>query len=73
MAASTVVAPNFARNLAAALSDVQGKRHDADYDLNKQFSGADARLLISRVRRVIADWHAANSTVDGDFKHALYY
>ncbi len=69
--AGPVVTPGFARNLAAAFSDVQGKRHEADYDLNRQFSEADARLLISRVRLVIADWRAANSSLDSDFNIAL--
>ena len=48
-----VASPSFARDLAAAFSDAQSKRHDADYDLNKDFSEADARLLISRLRGVI--------------------
>ena len=69
--ASPIVAPAFARNVAAAFSDAQAKRHDADYDLNRALSEVDARLLISRVRRAIAAWRAANSAADKDFKTAL--
>ncbi len=64
-------APQFGRDLATAFSDVQSKRLEADYDLNKTVTEADARLLITRVRRVIAAWRAADTTNDEDFKHAL--
>jgi hypothetical protein len=63
--------PVFVRSMSSAFSDAQAKRHDADYDLNKDISEADARLLISRVQRVVTDWRAANSAVDLDSKHAL--
>ena len=68
---SPVVASPFARNMAAAFSDAQAKRHDADYDLNKGLSEVDARLLILRVRRAIAAWRAASTAADKDFKNAL--
>lgn len=67
----SVVVPLFAQNLARAFSDAQAKRHDADYDLNKQLSERDASRLNRRVFRVIAAWQAANSPADRDFKHAL--
>ena len=66
-----VQSPDFARRLAAAFSDAQAKRHDADYDLNKALTELDARLLASRVRRVIKTWRASGSIGDRDFKHAL--
>jgi hypothetical protein len=52
-------------------SDVQSKRLEADYDLNKTVTEADARLLITRVRRAVAAWRATVTTNDKDFKHAL--
>ena len=55
VAAGSVTCPAFARDLASAFADAQAKRHDADYDLNKDISEADARLLIARLRRVIAE------------------
>jgi hypothetical protein len=61
----------FVQNLARAFSDAQAKRHDADYDLNKQLSEADAMAQGRRVLRVTAAWQAANSPSDKDFKHAL--
>ena len=66
-----VAPPIFVRNLANAFIDAQAKRHDADYDMNKPLSELDARLLGTRARRVIADWRAANTSTDRDFKHAL--
>jgi hypothetical protein len=69
--ASTVPVPSFVRNLAKVFADAQAKRHDADYDMNKQLSALDAKLLRSRVRRVIADWRKAATPSDRDFKHAL--
>lgn len=66
-----VVPPAFVQEIAKAFLDAQAKREDADYDLNKLLSEADARLLRQRVRRAIADWRSANATSDRDFKHAL--
>ncbi|HEY1932870.1 MAG TPA: hypothetical protein VGG99_12725 [Acetobacteraceae bacterium] len=70
-AAGSVASPDFARNLASAFFDAQSKLYDADYDLNKEFSEADAHVLISRLQRVIADWRMASTTADIDFKHSL--
>lgn len=70
-AAAQVRSPPFARNFAAAFIDAQKLRHEADYDLNATLSEADARRLVDRVEQAIADWRAANSAADRDFKHAL--
>lgn len=64
-------APRFAQELARTFPDAQSKRHDADYDLNKALSEADARLLEARVRRVVRRWRKATSASDRDFKHAV--
>lgn len=69
--AGAVTPPPFVRNLANAFSDAQTKRHDADYDLNKPLSELDARLLRARARRMIAEWRAASTPADRDFKNAL--
>ena len=66
-----VASPAYAQNVAKAFSDAQAKRHDADYDLNKVLSERDAALLAARVTRAIADWRAAGTSADRDFKHAL--
>lgn len=66
-----VVAPAFARNLANVFTDAQAKRHDADYDLNRVLSEADARALRARVRRTIKHWRTARSKPDRDAKHAI--
>jgi hypothetical protein len=70
-AAGPVLCPAFAQVLAKSFADAQAKRHDADYDLNKQLSETDARLLRSRVKRAIDAWRAADAPSDRDFKHAL--
>ncbi len=46
-------------------------RHEADYNLNRDFVAADAALLIGRVRARIAEWRAADSQDDQDFKRGL--
>ncbi|MEY2927455.1 MAG: hypothetical protein RL367_1932 [Pseudomonadota bacterium] len=63
--------PKFAADLANAFIDAQAKRNDADYDLNKPLSEADAKILWNRVKRVIPQWRAANTAEDRDFKRAL--
>ncbi|HWK45290.1 MAG TPA: hypothetical protein VNT30_11250 [Stellaceae bacterium] len=70
-AVGRVVTPMFVQDLAKAFSDAQAKRHDADYDMNKQLSETDARLLRTRVGRVIENWRAATTPADRDMKHAL--
>ena len=70
-ASAPVVPPSFAKGLANVFDDAQRKRIDADYDMNKALSEADARLLAERVRRSIDAWRAANSDADRDFKRAL--
>ena len=70
--AGNPTSPAFARAFAAAFSDAQAKRHDADYDLNKPLSELDARLLIARVRRAMRAWRSATTAADRDFKRALY-
>lgn len=67
----SVPSPAFVQDLAKAFLDAQAKRHDADYDMNKPLSETDARLLRTRVRKVIKGWRAATSAADKDFKHAL--
>ena len=67
----SVPSPRFVRGMAAAFLDAQAKREIADYDLNESLSEQDARLLYTRVRRAIANWRAANTAADRDFKHAL--
>jgi hypothetical protein len=57
--------------MARVFSDVLGLRHEADYDLTKDFVAADASALIARVRKVIAEWRAADTQADLDFKQAL--
>jgi cytochrome P450 len=69
--AGAVASPLWVQNIAKAFLDAQGKREDADYNLNEPLSEADARLLQSRVSRAIAAWRAANTASDRDFKHAL--
>jgi hypothetical protein len=66
-----VASPLFAQEFARTFVDVQAKRNEADYDLNKQISYVDAHLLFVRVQLAIQVWEAANRPQDRDFKHAL--
>jgi hypothetical protein len=66
-----IPSPSFVHGIAKAFADAQAKRHDADYDMNKALSEADARLLRLRVRRAIAAWRSATTAADRDFKDAL--
>ncbi len=68
--AGSVHPPQFARVVAAAFLDAQSKRNDADYNLNKELSTADAQLLAKKVEEAISAWNDASSMED-DFKHAL--
>ena len=63
--------PSFAQNMARAFEGAQAQRHDADYDLNKPLSAADARRTRHGVKTAIAAWRAANSSADRDFKKSL--
>jgi uncharacterized protein (UPF0332 family) len=63
--------PDFVQDLARTFIDAQLMRHDADYDLNKPLSEADASQLRNDVECVIRDWRAANTPADRDFKQAL--
>jgi hypothetical protein len=67
----SVASPLFAQDFARTFVDVQAKRNEADYDLNKRISYVDAHLLFVRVQLAIQDWEAANSPQDRDFRHAL--
>lgn len=69
--AGRLPSPAFAQNIAKAFADAQAKRHDADYDLNKELSVTDARLTRSRVGRAIRDWRSASTAEDRDFKSSL--
>jgi hypothetical protein len=64
-----VRSPMFVRSTAIAFLDAQAKRHDADYDLNKALSEADARLLHASIKEVVG--RAAQSPADRDIKHAM--
>jgi hypothetical protein len=71
-AAGPVPSPSFARSMAAAFSDAQAKRHDADYNLDEPLSELDARRLLARVAQVIAAWRSATTIAEKDFKHAIF-
>jgi hypothetical protein len=66
-----VDSPRFAREMALAFLDAKAMREDADYNLNKVLSEADARLLRSRIRRAVKGWRDAKAPADRDFKNSL--
>lgn len=46
------------RSLARTFSDMQSKRHSADYDNAKVWSRADALASVERVEAAFGDWKA---------------
>jgi hypothetical protein len=63
--------PAFARTIAQAFAHAQELRHEADYDLNAALSETDALLLLAEVETAVAEWQAARTNPDRDFKAAL--
>jgi hypothetical protein len=70
--AGSFAPPPFAREMANTFAQVQVKRHEADYDLNTPIGPADASIVIGRALLAVAQWQAAMSNDDRDFKHALF-
>lgn len=71
LSTGAVEPPAFVRDVAHVFAEAQAARHDADYDLNVNVGEADAHVLLARVRQAIAEWRAADSPADRDFKQAL--
>jgi hypothetical protein len=44
--------------VATAFVNLQEARHDADYNLAKAFSRAEARRLVAQVDQAFRDWNA---------------
>jgi hypothetical protein len=66
-----VPSPDFVRTMAGAFADAQAARHLADYDRNTLTIAANASKILDRVEEAIAEWKAANTPHDRDFKHAV--
>jgi len=65
------MAPDFARYLSKVFSEMQVKRHEADYDLRAPIGNVDARLTILQAAAAVGGWRQATTDDDRDFKHAL--
>jgi uncharacterized protein (UPF0332 family) len=48
----SVASPAFTQTMARAFSDLQAKRHEADYDLNASISEVDAGVLLNRAGKL---------------------
>lgn len=59
-AAIPAVPPEIA-DVATAFVDLQEARHDADYNLAKAFSRAEARRLVAQAEKAFADWKAVTA------------
>jgi len=60
-AAGGVPMPKQLRHVAQAFVDLQQARHEADYDLTRSFSRADARALVDRTRQAFDYWKSVRS------------
>ena len=63
--AGPAIAPELKR-VAAAFSDLQFLRHEADYNRSPGFGRDDARQAIRDAEKAFADWRAVEGTVQAD-------
>ena len=63
--------PPFVQFFATSFAGAQAQREDADYDLTKPLTAADATLIRRQVKRAIELWKNASATSDTDFKNAI--
>lgn len=54
------IPPNL-RDVAQAFVDLQQARHEADYNLAKSFSRAEAQALVDQANQAFTDWQAVRS------------
>jgi uncharacterized protein (UPF0332 family) len=59
---ATIAVPNELKDVAQAFVDLQQARHEADYNLAKNFSRSEALALISQVEKAFKDWDKVRKT-----------
>lgn len=52
--------------VAAAFVDLQQHRHDADYNLGRQFTRVEALNIVSAAERAFVDWRAVRNSAQAD-------
>ena len=52
--------------VAAAFVDLQQHRHDADYNMGRQFTRIEALNIVSTAERAFADWRAVRNSAQAD-------
>jgi hypothetical protein len=58
--------PPELRRLCETFIELQQARHEADYDLTREFTRREAQDLVTRAERAFQDWTAVSGTPSGD-------
>lgn len=58
--------PPELRRLCETFIELQQARHEADYDLTREFARREAQDLVTRAERAFRDWNAVSGTPSGD-------
>src|SRR5207249_2226279 len=53
-------------SVARAFVDLQGARHEADYDTSRRFTRRDCLVLVEQAERAFADWRAVRRSLQAD-------
>ena len=52
--------------VAAAFVDLQQHRHDADYNMGRQFTRIEALNIVGAAERAFVDWRAVRNSAQAD-------
>ena len=63
---SNIAIPNDLVTVATAFVDLQQARHEADYDVTRTFTRAEAVGLIDQVDQAMTAWTAIRRTIPAD-------
>ena len=58
--------PSELKSVASAFVDVQQARHEADYDVSRDFTREECMDLVSRVQIAFSDWRKVRKTLSAD-------
>jgi hypothetical protein len=67
------VVPEELKDVARTFADLQDRRHDADYNLGRPFTRADARNLIADVQAAFESWRVVPESVAKPFVVLLLF
>ncbi len=59
------VQPELVR-VASAFVELQGARHEADYDTARRFTRREVLDFVERAEQAFADWHGVRGSIQAD-------